>query len=150
SRSRQCSTRERAPRVRMKRARTSRMKRAMRRNNAWRAAVVLAAATLTSFGGPRVVRATLGTPGFRAVGIAHSAYPISGMAVAPDGRLFVAIQGLGPAAGPTTPGSAEVRVYSAYSLADGSKLDEGAIWATVNNVRATNVEEGLLGIALAP
>jgi hypothetical protein len=29
------------------------------------------------------------TPGFRAVGVAHSEYPISALATAPDGRLFI-------------------------------------------------------------
>ena len=51
---------------------------------------------------------------------------------------------------PTTPGTAQIRVYSAFSMADGSVLDEGVVWASVGGVRATNVEEGLLGIALAP
>jgi len=93
--------------------------------------------------------ASLGTSGFHAVGVAHSAYPISAIAVAPDGRLFAAVQALGQTLG-ATPGTAEIRVYSAYATNDGSVLDEGAVWATVPGVRATNNEEGLLGIALAP
>src|SRR5207244_3387173 len=36
---------------------------------------------------PRPASAMLSTPGFRAVGVAHSAYPISSLALAPDGRL---------------------------------------------------------------
>jgi glucose/arabinose dehydrogenase len=98
---------------------------------------------------PGAARATLDPPGFRAVPVAHHAYPISALAVAPDGRLFAAIQALGQTSG-TTPGSAEIRVYSAYATNDGSVLDEGSAWATVPNVRATTSEEGLLGIALAP
>jgi len=34
----------------------------------------------------------LATQGFRAVGVAHSSFPISAVAVAPDGRLFAAVQ----------------------------------------------------------
>ncbi len=93
--------------------------------------------------------ASLDVAGFRAVGVAHSQYPISAMAVAPDGRLFAAVQALGQTSG-TTPGSGEIRVYSTYSGADGSLMDEGTTWATVDTVRATTNEEGLLGIALAP
>src|SRR6516165_8028210 len=85
--------------------------------------------------------ASLDTAGFRAVGVAHSQYPISALALAPDGRLFAAVQ---------APGQAEIRVYSTYSGADGSLMDEGTTWVTVDNVRATTSEEGLLGIALAP
>ena len=103
------------------------------------AAVVLIASSATS---------SLQTPGFRAVGVALSRYPVSAMAVAPDGRLFVAVQALGASgASPTT---AEIRVYSSYSTNDGSVFDEGSTWATVDNVRATTNEEGLLGLALAP
>ena len=98
---------------------------------------------------PRPGRTALMTPGFRAVGVAHSADPISALAVAPDGRLFAAIQAKGQTFG-TTPGTAEIRVYSSYATTDGSTLDEGTLWATVDNVRATTAEEGLLGIALAP
>jgi len=98
---------------------------------------------------PRPASAMLSTPGFRAVGVAHSAYPISSLALAPDGRLFATVQALGQTIG-TTPGTAEIRVYSTYSTGDGSTLDEGTVWATVDNVRATTTDEGLLGIALAP
>jgi len=98
---------------------------------------------------PRAGRAMLATAGFRAVGVAHSINPISALATAPDGRLFVAIQANGQTVG-TAPGSAEIRVYSSYATADGSVLDEGTSWAKVDNVRATTSEEGLLGIALAP
>src|SRR5262249_47581783 len=98
---------------------------------------------------PRSGSAMLSTPGFRAVGVGHSAYPISAPALAPDGRLFATVQALGQTSG-TTPGTAEIRVYSTYSTGDGSTLDEGTVWATVDNVRATTIDEGLLGIALAP
>src|SRR5262245_11343710 len=98
----------------------------------------------------RPATANLGVNGdFRAVGIAHAAFPITALAVAPAGRLFAAIQDLGQTAG-STPGTAEIRVYTSYRTADGSVLDEGTTWATVDNVRATTIDEGLLGIALAP
>ena len=71
--------------------------------------------------------ASLDTAGFRAVGVAHSQYPISALALAPDGRLFAAVQALGQTSG-TTPGQAEIRVYSTYSGADGSLMDEGTTW----------------------
>lgn len=93
--------------------------------------------------------AMLQTPGFRAVGVAHAAHPITALAVAPDGRLFAAVQALAGTVD-RTPGTAEIRVYSAYANDDGSVLDEGITWATVANVRATGSEEGLLGLALAP
>ncbi len=115
---------------------------------AWRAALV-AAATFASFGVPAPARASLATAGFRAVGVAHSAYPLSAMAVAPDGRLFATVQADGQTSG-STPGTADIRVYTAYTAADGSTLDEGTLWATVGGVRATTNEEGLLGLALAP
>jgi len=108
-----------------------------------------ALAALALVGAARPTGAMLDTPGFRAVGVAHSAYPMSALAVAPDGRLFAAIQAKGQSFDPD-PGTAEIRVYSAYATADGSVLDEGAVWATVANVRATTTEEGLLGLALAP
>src|SRR5437867_6362274 len=111
---------------------------------------VLAAAVAVGFvAAPRPAPAMLSTPGFRAVGVAHSAYPLSALALAPDGRLFATVQALGQTIG-TTPGSAEIRVYTNYATGDGSALDEGTVWATVDNVRATTIDEGLLGIALAP
>src|SRR5882724_7859884 len=111
---------------------------------------VLAAAVAVGFvAAPRPAPAMLSTPGFRAVGVAHSAYPLSALAVAPDGRLFATVQALGQTTG-ATPGSAEIRVYTNYATGDGSALDEGTVWATVDNVRATTIDEGLLGIALAP
>jgi glucose/arabinose dehydrogenase len=116
----------------------------MRRIRLWCAALV--AATL---GVPAAARATLDTAGFRAVAVAHATHPVSAIGVAPDGRLFVAVQALAPTAG-STPGSAEIRVYGAYAKSDGSTLDEGAHWATVDGVRATGSEEGLVGLALAP
>ena len=111
---------------------------------------VLAAVVAVGFvAAPRPAPAMLSTPGFRAVGVAHSAYPLSALAVAPDGRLFATVQALGQTTG-ATPGSAEIRVYTNYATGDGSALDEGTVWATVDNVRATTIDEGLLGIALAP
>jgi glucose/arabinose dehydrogenase len=98
---------------------------------------------------PRPAEAVLATPGFRAVGVAHAAYPIAALAVAPDGRLFATVQALGGTSG-TTSGTAEIRVYGGYATNDGSVLDEGSTWATIDGVRATSVDEGLLGIALAP
>jgi glucose/arabinose dehydrogenase len=125
------------------------MKRAVGRNGlAWRVAL-MAAATFTSMVGATPAHGTLQTNGFRAVGVALSTFPISAMAVAPDGRLFAAVQARGQTMG-TTPGTAEIRVYSAYQTGDGATLDRGIVWATVDGVRATTVEEGLLGIALAP
>jgi glucose/arabinose dehydrogenase len=124
------------------------MKRAGLNGLAWRAAL-MAAATFLSVASVTPVGGSLQTPGFRAVGVALSAYPISAMVVAPDGRLFAAVQAKGQTSG-TTPGTAEIRVYSAYATADGANLDRGVTWATVDGVRATTVEEGLLGIALAP
>jgi glucose/arabinose dehydrogenase len=97
----------------------------------------------------RDAHAMLSTPGFRAVAVGHAEWPISALAVAPDGRLFAAIQANGQTSG-TTPGTAEIRVYSSYATTDGAILDEGAFWATIDGVRATTNEEGLLGIALAP
>ena len=98
---------------------------------------------------PRDAGAALATAGFRAVAVAHAADPISAVAVAPDGRLFAAVQSLGQTAD-ATPGTAEIRVYATYSSTDGAQLDEGTRWATIDGVRATNGEEGLLGLALAP
>ena len=94
-------------------------------------------------------RATLDTPGFRAVGVAHAFHPIAALAAAPDGRLFAAEQALA-ATTDRTPGTAEIRVYQTYAANDGSVLDEGTVWATLADVRATSDEEGLLGLALAP
>ena len=111
-----------------------------------RSTVLLLLACLAT---PRAARGMLDTAGFRAVPVAHHPYPISALAVAPDGRLFATVQALGQTTG-TTPGTAEIRVYSAYRTNDGSVLDEGAVWAAVPNVRATTSEEGLLGIAVAP
>jgi glucose/arabinose dehydrogenase len=105
---------------------------------------VLAGATA-----PRTARAVLDTEGFRAVAVAQTPFPISAIAVAPDGRLFAAIQELGQTMA-ATPGTAEIRVFSAYRTTDGSTLDQGTAWATVDGVRATTMEEGLLGLALAP
>lgn len=93
--------------------------------------------------------AVLQTSGFRAVSVAHAAHPISSMSVAPDGRLFAAVQAVAGTAG-STPGTGEIRVYSTYSGNDGAVLDEGTLWATVANVRATGQEEGVLGVAVAP
>ena len=107
-------------------------------------ALVLAGATA-----PRTARAVLDTEGFRAVAVAQTAYPISALATAPDGRLFATIQELGQTMA-ATPGTAEIRVFSSYRSTDGSTLDQGTVWATVDGVRATTMEEGLLGIALAP
>src|SRR6185369_16198802 len=98
-------------------------------------ALVLAGATA-----PRTARAVLDTEGFRAVAVAQTAYPISAIAVAPDGRLFAAVQELGQTTG-TTPGTAEIRVFSSYKTTDGSTLDTGTVWATIDGVRATNLEE---------
>src|SRR5207244_10966354 len=100
----------------------------------------MALALATSVVVQRTARAELSTPGFRAVGVAHAADPISALAVAPDGRLFVAIQARGQTTG-TTPGSAEIRVYTTYATTDGAVFDEGSVWATVAGVRATTSEE---------
>jgi glucose/arabinose dehydrogenase len=113
-----------------------------------RSALALALA-LAGAAAPRTARAVLDTEGFRAVAVAQTAYPISAIAVAPDGRLFAAVQELGQTTG-STPGTGEIRVFSSYETADGSVLDTGAVWATVDGVRATNMEEGVLGIALPP
>lgn len=94
-------------------------------------------------------RAVLDAPGFRAVPVAIAEHPVSQLAVAPDGRLFVAVQALGrPETEPR--GTAEIRVYDAYRTTDGAQLDAGALWATVADVHVDNSDEGLLGIALAP
>jgi glucose/arabinose dehydrogenase len=107
------------------------------------------ALALASAAAPRTARAVLDTEGFRAVAVAQTAFPISAIAVAPDGRLFATVQELGQTTG-STPGTAEIRVFSNYKTTDGSTLDTGTVWATVDGVRATTMEEGLLGIALAP
>lgn len=111
------------------------------------ARIVLAAALLA----PAAVHAALDEPGFRAVGVAHAAAPISALALAPDGRLFAAVQATDQSTGtPPLPVAAQIRVYQAYATNDGSVLDEGTLWATVDGVRATSLAEGLLGLALAP
>src|SRR5262245_53590646 len=121
------------------------------RRTVFSAAGSAALALCIVLGGVRgAARASLETPGFRAVGLAHSAYPISALAVAPDGRLFAAVQALDGQPDPDTPTSAEIRVYQAYKTGDGSTLDEGTVWTTLDDVRAMNGEEGLLGLALAP
>jgi glucose/arabinose dehydrogenase len=107
------------------------------------------ALALASAGAPRIAGAVLDTAGFRAVAVAQTAYPISAIAVAPDGRLFATVQELGQTTG-STPGTAEIRVFDAYKTTDGSTLDVGTVWATVDGVRSTTMEEGLLGIAIAP
>ena len=119
-------------------------RRALTRPGRW---LVLALTAVLAFG--RRADATLDTEGFRIVGVAHASFPISALAVAPDGRLFATVQALGQTMG-TTPGTAQIRVYDSYKSNDGSVLDEGRVWATVEGVRATTSEEGLLGIALAP
>ncbi len=100
---------------------------------------------------PAAAHAALDEPGFRAVGVAHAAAPISALALAPDGRLFAAVQATDQSTGtPPLPVAAQIRVYQAYATNDGSVLDEGTLWATVDGVRATSLAEGLLGLALAP
>ncbi len=108
-----------------------------------------AVAALPALLAAAAAHASLATSGFRAVGVAHARWPVSAMAVAPDGRLFVAVQATGQTSG-TTPGQAEIRVYQSYATGDGALPDEGTLWATVDGVRATTTEEGLLGLALAP
>jgi len=112
-------------------------------------AVMLAAAVAIG-GRPAPAEAVLDTPGFRAVGVALSDYPISALTVAPDGRLFAAVQALGRPENPDDAARAEIRVYRTYSTGDGAILDEGSVWATLENVRATRSDDGLLGIALSP
>src|SRR2546427_383665 len=104
----------------------------------WIATAVALAALMV---GPRPAGGVLGTAGFRAVAVAHPACPTSAIAVAPDGRLFAAVQANGQTMG-TTPGTAEIRTYSTYATTDGSILDRGTLWATVDGVRATTAEEG--------
>jgi glucose/arabinose dehydrogenase len=113
-----------------------------------RAALVVALAGV-AFLTPSAVRATLDTDGFRAVAVALARHPISAIAVAPDGRLFAAVQAI-EQTDDEEPGTAEIRVYSSYATNDGSVLDEGTVWATLQGIRATNNEEGLIGMALAP
>jgi glucose/arabinose dehydrogenase len=98
---------------------------------------------------PSAVRASLDTDGFRAVAVALARNPVSAIAVAPDGRLFAAVQALEQTDDEET-GTAQIRVYTSYATNDGSVLDEGAVWATLDGIRATNNEEGLIGMALAP
>jgi glucose/arabinose dehydrogenase len=98
---------------------------------------------------PAAAHALLNEPGFRAVPVASADHPISHLAVAPDGRLFAAVQAEGlPETAPR--GTAEIRVYDEYSATDGSRLDAGTSWVTLTDVHVENNEEGLLGIALAP
>jgi glucose/arabinose dehydrogenase len=101
-------------------------------------------------GTPDTVHALMDEPGFRAVPVAHSAYPISALAVAPDGRMFAAVQSLEQPEDPDDPGTAEIRVFTDYQDGDGAVFDEGTVWATVTNLFTRNIDEGLLGIALAP
>lgn len=96
-----------------------------------------------------VAHAVLDTPGFRAVPVARTTHPISALAVAPDGRLFAAVQGLGQPE-TTHNGQAEIRVFADYAVTDGSTMDEGDVWATLDEVHLDNSDEGLLGLALAP
>lgn len=105
------------------------------------AALVLAPATRGD--------AALMTSGFRAVAVAHAQNPIGALAVAPDGRLFAAVQTTAQTSG-ATPGTTELRVYRSYTQSDGAVVDEGAVWATLDTVRSTQTDEGLLGFALAP
>jgi glucose/arabinose dehydrogenase len=115
-----------------------------------RGAALLLASVVCALGTPPAVRATLDEPGFRAVPVALARHPISAIAIAPDGRLFAAVQALEQQTEDETPVAGEIRVYDAYKDNDGSVLDEGEVWATVDGLRATNAEEGLLGMALAP
>src|SRR5579875_2933023 len=111
------------------------------------AAIILVVVLLV----PAAAHAVLDEPGFRAVGVAHASAPISALALAPDGRLFAAVQTTDQSTGtPPLPVAAQIRVYQAYATNDGSVLDEGTLWATVDGVRATTLQEGLLGLALAP
>ncbi|TMA63599.1 MAG: PQQ-dependent sugar dehydrogenase [Deltaproteobacteria bacterium] len=112
------------------------------------AALLAAALAVCALAGR--ARATLSTAGFRAVAVAHAEYPVSSIAVAPDGRLFAAVQAHGQQTDSALPGTAEIRVYQSYATTDGSMLDGGRVWATVDGVRATTGEEGVLGLALAP
>jgi glucose/arabinose dehydrogenase len=114
-----------------------------------RTGAALAAASLVWVLAAPAAHAVLDEPGFRAVAVAQSDHPVSALAAAPDGRLFAAVQALGQTFD-DEPGTAEIRVYSAYASSDGAVLDEGAVWAPIAGVRATNIDEGLLGIALAP
>ena len=120
------------------------------RRTVFRAAGSAALALGIAMGVPGAARGSLETPGFRAVGVALSESPISALAVAPDGRLFAAVQHLEQQSDPETPVSAEIRVYQTYSTGDGSILDRGTVWATIDDIRAVGGEEGLLGLALAP
>lgn len=113
------------------------------------AARAAAVALLAALVRPTAADAALATPGFRAVGVAHSLNPISAMAAAPDGRLFVAVQTTAQTAAGVD-GTTEIRVYTDYATSDGALLDEGISWATLAGVRSTSTEEGLLSLALAP
>src|SRR4030095_11609950 len=105
-----------------------------------------------ALGVPNTAHGSLETTGFRAVGVAVSENPISAraVAVAPDARLFATVQAVEQQTDPETPVSAEIRVYQAYTTGDGSTLDKGTLWATIDALHAGGGEEGLLGIALAP
>ena len=70
---------------------------------------------------PRLARAELGSAGFRAVGVAHAPAPVSSMAVAPDGRLFVAVQANGQSFDPDA-GTAEIRVLPVGATVAGGGL----------------------------
>ena len=109
--------------------------------------LLLAAGLLAT---PPLARAVLDTAGFRTVPVARTDHPISAMVVAPDGRLFAAIQALG-APGETEHNTrAEIRVFESYATTDGAMMDQGSVWATVEDVHADYSDEGLLGLALAP
>lgn len=112
------------------------------------AALVVALAGV-AFLTPSAVWASLDTEGFRAVAVGLARNPVSAIAVAPDGRLFAAVQALEQTDDEES-GTAQIRVYTSYATNDGSVLDEGAVWATLDGIRATNNEEGLIGMALAP
>lgn len=112
--------------------------------------VILAAALIAIAASTREASAILDAEGFRAVAVAHAEWPISSAAVAPDGRLFAAIQAHGRSEVENAPVTAEIRVYEGYKTTDGALIDEGKLWATVDKVRANDMSEGLLGIAVAP
>lgn len=117
-----------------------------------RSQAALAALTILVHGVfvPGRAAAVLDEPGFRAIPVAQSDYPISALAVAPDGRLFAAVQSLEQPVDPEDPGTAEIRVYTDYATSDGAVLEEGTVWGTIENVHTRDIDEGLLGIALAP
>jgi len=113
-------------------------------------ACIVALACIAIAASSREASAILDAEGFRAVPVAHAEWPISAVAVAPDGRLFAAIQARGRSQSDGPPTTAEIRVYDTYKTTDGAIIDEGRLWATVPNVRADNASQGLLGIAVAP